>query len=260
MTRALKNAIQQALGKVNLAVIKRDNLECFTKISRRRVGIELLFTLPDDHVALALRLLKNSHSQLHQDLFMLSKLNFKRRGFFVEFGAADGLQLSNTYLLEREFEWNGIVAEPARIWHAALYKNRKCRIETRCVWSSSDSTLMFTEAESADFSTVSTFRSCDDHRYTRTKSTGYLVGTISLLDLLVKYDAPAVIDYLSIDTEGSEFEILNSFDFSRYRFRVITCEHNWTPMRDKIYALLTSHGYTRKCEKMSEFDDWYVML
>jgi len=52
------------------------------------------------------------------------------------------------------------------------------------------------------------------------------VKTISLEDLLGKYDAPSVIDYLSIDIEGSEFEILSSFNFEKYKFKIITGENN----------------------------------
>ncbi len=82
--------------------------------------------------------------------------------------------------------------------------------------------------------------------------------TISLSDLLDKYAAPRIVDYLSIDTEGSEYEILNGFNFEKYQFRVITCEHNFAPQRDSIFALLSRHGYQRKFEQWSEFDDWYV--
>ena len=77
-------------------------------------------------------------------------------------------------------------------------------------------------------------------------------------DLLEKYSAPSIIDYLSIDTEGSEYDILNAFDFQKYKFRVITCEHNFTPMREKIYDLLIKKGYKRKLSNISRVDDWYV--
>jgi hypothetical protein len=76
--------------------------------------------------------------------------------------------------------------------------------------------------------------------------------------MLKKYNAPKQIDYLSIDTEGSEFEILNSFNFDLYDIKIITCEHNYTPMRKKIYSLLTKNGYDRKYSEYSQFDDWYV--
>jgi hypothetical protein len=86
------------------------------------------------------------------------------------------------------------------------------------------------------------------------------VSTISLNDLLSKHNAPKHIDYLSIDTEGSEFEILNSFDFSSHSFGVVTVEHNFTPVRQKIFELLSGHGYTRQFENLSKFDDWYVKV
>lgn len=86
----------------------------------------------------------------------------------------------------------------------------------------------------------------------------YDVQTISLVDLLDKYNAPAIIDYLSIDTEGSEYEILKEFNFSKYRFNVITCEHNHTSAREKIFNLLTANGYVCKFRNLSMCDDWYV--
>ncbi len=80
------------------------------------------------------------------------------------------------------------------------------------------------------------------------------------MDLMAESNAPLNPDYLSIDTEGSEFEILSHFDFGRYPFKVITCEHNFTPMREKLHDLLTSAGYVRKFESASQFDDWYVRV
>ena len=79
-----------------------------------------------------------------------------------------------------------------------------------------------------------------------------------MLDLLEKYNAPKTIDYLSIDTEGSEYEILSVFDFDAFDIRVITCEHNYTPMREQLFELLTKNGYERKYSELSLFDDWYV--
>jgi hypothetical protein len=84
------------------------------------------------------------------------------------------------------------------------------------------------------------------------------VDTISLNDLLKKYNAPNIIDYISIDTEGSELDILNNFDFNSYQFRVITCEHNYSSNRDKIYNLLSNNGYKRVMSDISQFDDWYI--
>ena len=197
-----------------------------------------------------------SRSQLKQDLFVLSELNFKKNGFFVEFGASNGIDLSNTYLLETEFGWNGILSEPAKRFHKMLKEKRKCSIETNGVWSQSDKTLDFFEARDPFFSTLSDFVSSDSHK--RVKRKVYKVGTISLRDMLRKHNAPRNIDYLSIDTEGSEFEILQSFDFDEYAIRIITVEHNHTEMRERIFDLLSKHNYVRKYAEISKCDDWYV--
>ena len=87
----------------------------------------------------------------------------------------------------------------------------------------------------------------------------YEVKTISLIDMLRKHHAPRHIDYLSIDTEGSEYEILKTFDFRAYTFSVITCEHNFTANRDKIRRLLCENGYVNVLTNISSFDDWFVL-
>ena len=78
--------------------------------------------------------------------------------------------------------------------------------------------------------------------------------------MLDKHNAPKLIDYLSIDTEGSELEILSNHDFSKYNFSVITVEHFYRKDRDKILSLLTRNGYLRKYENISFQDDWYVLV
>ena len=62
----------------------------------------------------------------------------------------------------------------------------------------------------------------------------------------------------SIDTEGSEFEILKDFDFQKYHIDIITVEHNFTEMREKIFNLLIFKGYRRVFIEHSDVDDWYV--
>ena len=92
----------------------------------------------------------------------------------------------------------------------------------------------------------------------RKKGKIYEVSTISLNDLLEKYKAPKDIDYLSIDTEGSEYEVLQNFDFEKYNIKIITCEHNYTEIRSKLFNLLTKKGYKRVHQELSKHDDWYI--
>jgi FkbM family methyltransferase len=220
--------------------------------------IELLKIVKKKQINYILNNFKYSKAQLFQDFFVLSQLNFRKKGFFVEFGATNGFDLSNTFLLEKKFGWRGILCEPAKIWHKELKKKRKVKIETKCVWKKSNLTLTFNEANIAELSTIKEYSSSDCHKNNR-KGNSYTVETVSLEDLLNKYKAPKIIDYLSIDTEGSEFEILSVFNFNKYKFRVITCEHNYTANRRKVFLLLTKYGYKRKFKKLSKFDDWYVL-
>jgi hypothetical protein len=97
------------------------------------------------------------------------------------------------------------------------------------------------------------------HKKARKKSVNYDVKTVSLIDLLDQHDAPRLIDYLSIDTEGSEYEIIKDFDFKKYKFSVITVEHGFTKKREDIYRLLVDNGYVRCFQELSRWDDWYVL-
>jgi len=258
--RVIIYLIQQFFAIFNLRIIRGETLDNARQQAHKEGSYDLRFlmALPDQAHTELLKYLSNSKSQLRQDLLVLYLENFKRKGFFVEFGATNGIDLSNTYLLETEFGWDGILAEPAICWQHELKLNRKAHIEERCVWSSSGRHIEFNETAIPALSTMSTHSYSDLHGADRRKGKKYIVQTISINDLLKEFKAPRHIDYLSIDTEGSEFEILSSLDFERYSFGVITCEHNFTPMREKIHALLKSHGYSRIFTEISEFDDWYI--
>jgi FkbM family methyltransferase len=253
--------LKQAMKFFGVGITRYSTLQRLNEIAQlggSDIDFLLELRIPEQSSEQLFSLLRNSKSQLRQDLFALSEVGFKRDGFFVEFGATNGIDLSNTYLLENAFGWSGILAEPARKWHQALKNNRSCNIETDCVWRESSSTLTFIEVDRGEFSTIKSFSGSDSGSARRKHGTTYNVKTISLEDLLCKFHAPSTIDYLSIDTEGSEYEILRNFDFDKYRFNVITCEHNFTQDREKVYALLTQHNYVRKFTRFSSFDDWYV--
>jgi len=260
ITKHLVSFIQYLFAVFNLRIISRETIENVRMEERNKTQFDLRFLLahPTKAHDLLLKYLPKSKSQLRQDLLVLCLEDFKRNGFFVEFGATNGVDLSNTYLLETEFGWNGILAEPAVCWQSELKLNRKANIEEKCVWSSSGNFLEFHQTPNAELSTVSLFQHTDLHKAERINGNKYIVETISINDLLSKYNAPRCIDYLSIDTEGSEFEILDSLDFKKYSFSVITCEHNFTSQRERIHGLLESHGYSRILSEISQFDDWYV--
>jgi FkbM family methyltransferase len=215
-----------------------------------------------------------SKSQLQQDLFALyvSSINpvtsevseesgtSTLGGYFVEFGAANGISHSNTYLLESEFGWNGILCEPAKVWHSELAANRSCIIDHRCVYTKSNLNLVFNETIDAELSTISEFSKLDNHANERNNGIEYPVTTVSLNELLKDNMAPKRIDLMSIDTEGSEYEILAAFDFSQWEIQLLVVEHNFSPQRELIHDLLVKNGFRRVLSKVSAWDDWYIPL
>ena len=196
-----------------------------------------------------------SHAQFFQDLWVVYESKGLKDGFFVEFGAANGLTYSNTLLLEQDYGWTGILAEPARSWYPAIRQNRKARVDERCVWSRSGEKVEFVEQSNALHSAISGFSVVDPNS---TSTQTYSVETVSLHDLLVQNGAPNRIDFMSLDTEGSELEILQNFDFDAWDVRLIAVEHNFSETRQRLFELLTSKGYQRKLETLSDVDDFYV--
>jgi len=256
--RAAKQLAKSIMDSTGVRLVRQRRYDNLLQAEQAKTALGLLRQLPAEHVHRLIDLLPESKSQLQQDLFVLSRLDFRQGGYFVEFGATDGVTLSNSWLLEKRFDWSGIVAEPARTWHRQLLANRQCAIELDCVWTATGEELTFTEADWAEVSTIADFAGDDHHEASRKGGKSYKVRTVSLNDMLARHGAPAEMDYLSIDTEGSELAILAALDHDRYKFRVITCEHNFTPRREEIHALLTGHGYRRVLEEQSRYDDWYV--
>jgi len=207
-------------------------------------------------------------SQLGQDLWVLKQTHFKKRGYFVEIGAGDGIFLSNTYALEKRFKWRGICADP--VYGDELKKNRLCHIEESAIFTQSGIPVVF-KMENY----LSGIKKYFDKLHTRIGKE-ILVTTVSLHDLLKKYHAPKNIDYLSIDTEGSEYEIIKDFPFSEFNIQCITIEHNANSnhpddikKRRNVKTLLEHNGYAQFNSKKfieeysgghltDNFEDWYL--
>jgi FkbM family methyltransferase len=197
------------------------------------------------------------NSQLGQDALVLWLLNQKTNGYFIEFGAADGVNISNTFILEKDYGWSGILCEPARVYKDRLSSNRKCTIVDKCVYSKSGDVISFFESKNEELSTMSSYKKSDLHSVSRIDGLTYDVETISLSDLLNNFSAPDVIDYLSMDTEGSEFDIIKEYDFSRH-INIITVEHNYSGNRKRIKNFLQEKNFIRIFDSISEWDDWYI--
>jgi FkbM family methyltransferase len=181
-----------------------------------------------------------------------------REGYFVEFGAADGVLHSNTLRLEADMGWTGLLAEPNSDFESALRRNRSADVDMRCVWPTSGAFVDLLVTDDPELSTVAGAAVSDAHSLARQRLRRvHKVETISLMDLLEEHQAPRLIDYLSIDTEGSELDILSAFDFSQYEIRFVSVEHNYRDDVRRLDALMTSKGFERRFPDFSACDAWY---
>lgn len=190
------------------------------------------------------------YSQIGQDDWVLQ--NCPKPGFFIEIGADDGISLSNTKALEDQ-GWTGICVECSDNF-VKLQRNRKCITVNACVWSTTGIIVDFGQTPVKSLSGIT---SCYADQHDRTRAVVTKRTTTSLNDILIANAAPAHIDYLSIDTEGSELEILSALDFNRFTFTCMTIEHNNVKAKlEGVRALLMSHGY--KLYQRVKFDDWFI--
>ena len=197
-----------------------------------------------------------TYSQLNQDIDVIQFYKQKQNGYFIEIGANDGINLSNTYLLEKNYNWKGICVEPIPDIFNKLKNNRLNSIcIDKALYSDSNIILKFNIASCALLSGIIEHINC--HKNSLNNGKIIDVETISMNDLLDNNNAPNFIDYLSIDTEGSEFEILKTINYDKYTFGIIHVEHNYIePQRKNIKDLLLSKDYIYKRE--NKWDDEYI--
>jgi predicted O-methyltransferase YrrM len=129
-------------------------------------------------------------------------------------------------------------------------------IETRCVWSESGQQIEFAEFVGDDYKTQSGI--LEESGNSLTPSSRYSVETISLFDMLREHGAPTHIDFISIDTEGSELDILKVFPFDKYSFGFIAVEHHTPEQEAAIKGLLEGAGYKQILRSISGHDGFYA--
>ena len=201
-------------------------------------------------------LFARSHGQLLQDVVCALLHKEKRDGYFVEIGVGDGTTYSNTRLLEEELGWKGILAEPALMFHDSITRTRSAVLDKRAVSSETGNTLIFEQDDAmGELSGVAGERTPRGAQ----NVSSYEVNTIKLDDLLDEHNAPDEIDYVSIDTEGSELSVLSGLSLKRRKISFFTIEHNFDSHRMKKYdEIMEGSGYRKILPQLSSFDYWYI--
>jgi hypothetical protein len=164
-------------------------------------------------------------SQGRQDELVAALFRFKREGTFLDVAANDAKSLSNTYALEQTFGWTGFCMEPNAVYWRNLTLQRTCQVIAAVVGLPKQQVLF-------------RFAAGDHGAKWHREST--LVTTVPLNEVLEYVRAPAVIDYLSLDVEGAESDILiHTLSLDKYYVKVITAERLKGPVR----AYLKEHGF-----------------
>lgn len=196
-----------------------------------------------------------SNSQSGQDIWVIALFRAKRNGYFLEIGGGDGLHISNTLLLEREFGWTGILIEPTSAFDDLVKNRPNCITDNSCIASEKKTVTLFEifdrgqamlSKQAAHNSLLSMVREdIDAHEGQKLDSQwgtfqrAHQKETVSLEDVLDRHKAPHVIDYFSLDVEGYEYEILKSFPFKIYTFLCLGVER---PPQE-LHNLLEANGY-----------------
>ena len=168
-----------------------------------------------------------TYSQAGQDLFALEVLGFKRGGTYLEIGSGNPIKINNTYLMESEYDWEGVSVE-IDANSVDLFREKR-RNPVICA-----------DALILDYREVYAEHGLGDDN-------GH-------------------VDYLSVDIEADSFLALLAIGLVTRRFSVITFEHNiYTgseTIRRQSRELLIGHGYTLVAKDVAHrgnpFEDWYV--
>lgn len=172
--------------------------------------------------------LEKSNGQALQDMFVLSILNGKKNGTYLEIGAQEPFFQNNTAILETDYDWKGVSIEIREDLCKMFAEQRK-------------NTILCKDATTIDYE-----------------------------KLLKEHYETTEIDYLQLDCEPSKttFEILLDIPFDKYKFAVITYEHDhYVDMtetyRTKSRNYLKLMGYELVVANVSQnentpFEDWWV--
>jgi FkbM family methyltransferase len=201
------------------------------------------------------------YSQNGQDKWIVETLlPDLHSGVFVDIGAHDGVSYSNTFYLEEKLGWTGIAVEPIPEVFEKLNSNRRCKKVNGCISSKSGkakfqilsgrSEMLSGLVDEYDYRHLELIRN-EEIMYS-VKRQEIKVECYKLSEIFAKHQFNH-IDYLSIDVEGAEYSILNSFDLERYNIQVISVENNYKDGR--IPQLLVKKGF--EFHSVVGHDDFY---
>ena len=182
---------------------------------------------------------QSGQDKIIKNLFFRSK----KKGFFVEIGAFDGIEGSNCLHFEKSMNWDGIAIEPSKTQFKKLSKNRNCKVLNEAI-SSTEKEVEFIEVvdgltqmsgiNDEYYSSKSIIENNENTKFNKNKIKTSTFGK----NILVKE-----IDYLSIDIEGTELDVLKSINFQEHIIKVISVENN-SPQKINFNSFLKENNFS----------------
>ena len=213
----------------DLKVVVKNNLQTMNAFQTEKIQpFTMIHTSYLKHQFVGVDKIDKNFSESFQDMFVLTMLEGKTKGTYLEIGAGDAWYGNNTALLEKHFEWQGL---------------------------SIDLDEKFVEQHNNERNHICLRRDATNTDYDK---------------LLTAMDMPTEIDYLQVDCDPPEnsFKALLNIPFEKYKFAVITFEHDHyadpdSKIRTKSRKYLQSHGYELVAGNIApddwrEYEDWYV--
>ena len=207
------------------------------------------------------------YSQIGQDKYYIEEIiQFKCNGVFLDIGAYDGITGSNTYFLEKNLNWKGLLVECNPELVDICRKNRTSVVCDKALYKESNTKIDFViprgqdiHGGKAQLGGIKDYLRPESLNYFREsykENTIVQLDTIHINELLEQNDM-YTIDYMSLDVEGYELEILKQIDFKKYKIAYLTVEHANIPhYQHEINTYLLSKGYT--LARHNRHDDEYV--
>ena len=213
--------------------------------------------LIDEAKAFAERLGAAQYSSHEEELFVRDFFSDKQKGVFVDIGASHYRDRSNTYYLESKLGWSGLAVDPLREF-AADY--RKHRPRTKYI-------SMFVSDKSDERATLyvgrhSLFSSSERvHTNTFTDVEKTVTAPTITMDDLLAAEGIKRIDFLSLDVELHEPQVLAAFNIDKIKPQLV-CVEALPPVRQQVLDYFAAHRYVviGKYLRADPLNIWFMPL
>ncbi len=198
-------------------------------------------------------------SQFGQDRYVLERFfPNRRKGYFVEIGTVDGVDLSNTWYFEQVLGWDGLLIDASPRYCELAARQRRATV-VNCALADTEGRMLFLDAGYVGgllrFMPPRQILEIEYYEGPKQKPIGVFWVDTKRLDSVLSTQGVTRIDYLSVDIEGAEPQILSTLDFGKVSVGVITVEAKGDAIH-AIHAILEPAGFVM--EGMVEADAVFV--